>query len=107
MSVEIRFLLVLDRKIIRSVSLLNHTVKWREVREKVAVLFEGKPNSEVLIEAKSPHSLQSYHFTSKYVISNASQLIEKEEEFRKLESGSHSTCTQDKIGPSVFICKIV
>jgi hypothetical protein len=54
MSAEIPFLVALDHKIIRSVFLLNRRANWRDVLKEVAVLFGGKPNSEVLIEAKSP-----------------------------------------------------
>jgi hypothetical protein len=51
---EIPILVALDRKIIRSLFLLNRRTIWRVILKEVAVLFGGKPNSEVLIEAKSP-----------------------------------------------------
>jgi hypothetical protein len=54
MSVGIPILVALDRKIISSVSLLNRRAIWRDVLKEVALLFGGKPNSEVLIEAKLP-----------------------------------------------------
>jgi hypothetical protein len=52
--VEIPFLIALDRKIIRSVPLVNREVKQGDGRNEVPALFQQKPNSEVLIEAKSP-----------------------------------------------------
>lgn len=52
MAVEVPILVALDRKIIRFVFLLNRRAIWRDMLKEVAVLFRGKPNSEVLIEAK-------------------------------------------------------
>lgn len=51
---EILFLIALDRKIIRSVPLVNREVKQGDGQNEVPALFQQKPNSEVLIEAKSP-----------------------------------------------------
>jgi hypothetical protein len=48
---EIPILVALDHKIIRSLFLLNRRAIWRVILKEVAVLFGGKPNSEVLIEA--------------------------------------------------------
>jgi hypothetical protein len=52
--VEVPVLVALDRKIIRSVSALNRRAMWRDVLKEAALLLGGEPNSEVLIEAKSP-----------------------------------------------------